>query len=198
MKAQWIVDSVAQQTLLDWTLYRLILEVAYDQRRLDFAKQLTIEESKEINDECENNKEEDLDGEINSSLFGEDNADFLDKLQELETFFEKREGFVQEPEEDLPVVTDEPPQSGKGIHKVNNKYALDARHPDFLPNFFANSRLHHLSVWKADLRLKFLRRIVKERLHQPASHFQNPFIDPGEKKVIMHIDFDCFLLLHLV
>ena len=53
-------------------------------------------------------------------------------------------------------------------------------------------RLHHLSVWKADLRLKFLRRIVKERLHQPASHFQNPFIDPGEKKVIMHIDFDCF------
>ena len=86
MKAQWIVDSVAQQTLLDWTLYRLILEVAYDQRRLDFAKQLTIEESKEINGECENNKEEDLDGEINSSLFGEDNADFLDKLQELETF----------------------------------------------------------------------------------------------------------------
>lgn len=192
VKAQWIVDSVAQQTLLDWTLYRLILEVAYDQRRLDFAKQLTIEESKEINDECENNKEEDLDGEINSSLFGEDNADFLDKLQELETFFEKREGLVQEPEEDLPVVTDEPPQSGKGIHKVNNKYVLDARHPDFLPKFFANSRLHHLSVWKADLRLKFLRRIVKERLHQPASHFQNPFIDPGEKKVIMHIDFDCF------
>ncbi|KAF6071607.1 impB/mucB/samB family protein [Candida albicans] len=155
VKAQWIVDSVAQQTLLDWTLYRSISEVAYDQRRLDFAKQSTIEESKEINGECENNKEEGLDGEINSSLFGEDNADFLDKSQELETFFEKREGLVQEPEEDLPVVTDEPPQSGKGIHKVNNK-------------------------------------IVKERLHQPASHFQNPFIDPGEKKVIMHIDFDCF------
>ena len=196
VKAQWIVDSVAQQTLLDWTLYRLVLEVAYGQKRLEFTKQQTIEEKSKIRDECQNNnddkEEDDLDNETNFSLSDEYNADILDKLQELETFFEKRQDLIQEPEEELPVVIEDPPQSGKGIHKVNNKYVLDARHPDFLPNFFANSRLHHLSVWKADLRLKFLRRIVKERLHESTSLFENPFIDPGEKKVIMHIDFDCF------
>ena len=38
VKAQWIVDSVAQQTLLDWTLYRLILEVAYDQKKIGFCQ----------------------------------------------------------------------------------------------------------------------------------------------------------------
>lgn len=61
---------------------------------------------------------------------------------------------------------------------------VDAKHPDFLSTFFAKSRLHYLSTWKADLRSSFLAKaisVLKERnIKQP----------PG--RVILHVDFDCF------
>lgn len=64
--------------------------------------------------------------------------------------------------------------------------AMDARNPDFLAHFFANSRLHRLSTWKADLRAKFVRLVAntgKPRVPIPTEEKQ---------KVILHIDFDCF------
>ena len=41
-------------------------------------------------------------------------------------------------------------------------------------------------------KIKILRRIVKEELHQSQSKLDNPFLDSVKEKVIMHIDFDCF------
>lgn len=64
--------------------------------------------------------------------------------------------------------------------------ALVATHPDFLPHFFAKLRLHHLSTWKADLRLKFLRQC--KPLNRPKG--QVP-------RVILHIDFDSFFVAAL-
>lgn len=63
---------------------------------------------------------------------------------------------------------------------------LVATHPDFLPHFFAKLRLHHLSTWKADLRLKFLRQC--KPLNRPKG--QVP-------RVILHIDFDSFFVAAL-
>ncbi|CCH58246.1 hypothetical protein TBLA_0A04520 [Henningerozyma blattae CBS 6284] len=53
--------------------------------------------------------------------------------------------------------------------------------PDFIQNFFANSRLHHLSTWKMELRQQFLDSF-------------NPVMIPktGEQLTIFHVDFDCF------
>ncbi|CAI5759128.1 unnamed protein product [Candida verbasci] len=175
-KAQWVVDCVEKQELLDWKDYRLISEVAYDQTRLDFKK---------ANEEEEEEKEE-------VSEVEDEGESFLEKSQKRE---QEQEGEVLE--ESLPVFNEPPPNSGKGVHQVNNKYILDARHPDFLPSFFANSRLHHLSVWKADLRLKFLRKIIKENLHKSSSQIQHQHKQQQLKselpnKYIMHIDFDCF------
>lgn len=64
--------------------------------------------------------------------------------------------------------------------------AMDAKHPDFLKHFFANSRLHHLSMWKADLRSKFLRLVMSK------SQQSQPKETAGKEKVILHVDFDCF------
>lgn len=61
---------------------------------------------------------------------------------------------------------------------------LDCKHPDFLKSFFAKSRLHHLSTWKADLRAAFSKKYVEERKIQPL---------PKDSRIaIFHIDFDCF------
>ncbi|SGZ58524.1 CIC11C00000002625 [Sungouiella intermedia] len=60
---------------------------------------------------------------------------------------------------------------------------MDAKHPDFLKHFFANSRLHHLSTWKADLRSKFLRLVATRHKHKKSS---------SDQRLILHIDFDCF------
>ncbi|EER32232.1 hypothetical protein CTRG_03903 [Candida tropicalis MYA-3404] len=186
VKAQWIVDSVAKQELLDWKEYRLIAEVAYNQKRLDFIKQNPIHEADEDQDE-------DGDGLLQEDDDDDDNNEFFRKSQELEQVISTTDKVENEDDDiELSVFEGEITEDQKGVHKVRNKLVLDARHPDFLPNFFKNSRLHHLSMWKSDLRLKFLRRIVKEELHQSQSKLDNPFLDSVKEKVIMHIDFDCF------
>lgn len=59
--------------------------------------------------------------------------------------------------------------------------------PDFLKQYYSESRLHHLSAWKADL---------KSRLQKLASE-RGPAAKPtkrksGSRRYIMHIDFDSF------
>lgn len=71
--------------------------------------------------------------------------------------------------------------------KFDNSKGLDAKHPDFLKHFFERSRLHHLSTWKADLRLKVLRRILRSKKPSQKSY-------PTDKRLILHIDFDCFFV----
>lgn len=64
-----------------------------------------------------------------------------------------------------------PPVSGAAV--------VDCKDPNFLKTFFENSRLHHLSNWKADLRSRFL-----------SEGFSKP--SPEDSLSIFHIDFDCF------
>ncbi|SCU80031.1 LAME_0B01354g1_1 [Lachancea meyersii CBS 8951] len=61
---------------------------------------------------------------------------------------------------------------------------LDCKHPDFLQSFFAKSRLHHLSTWKADLRALFCQKYIE--------HGDVKSISENEKVAIFHVDFDCF------
>ena len=72
------------------------------------------------------------------------------------------------------------------VDTTDGTTTIDSKHPDFLKQFFAKSRLHHLSTWKADLRLEFLNMVIeqsKSQGHRPtgASH-----------RIIVHVDFDCF------
>jgi len=58
--------------------------------------------------------------------------------------------------------------------------ALTSSHPNFLPSYFAKSRLHHLSTWKSSLLL------TNTQKYTPA---QDPL-----KTIIMHIDLDGFFV----
>ncbi|SCU84487.1 LANO_0C01486g1_1 [Lachancea nothofagi CBS 11611] len=61
---------------------------------------------------------------------------------------------------------------------------LDCKNPNFLQSFFAKSRLHHLSTWKADLRALFCHKYIDQAQVKP--------IREGENVAIFHVDFDCF------
>lgn len=59
--------------------------------------------------------------------------------------------------------------------------------PDFIQQYYRESRLHHLSAWRADLKAK-LQAITQEKAKS-----QTPIRRaPGTRRYIMHVDFDCF------
>jgi len=59
--------------------------------------------------------------------------------------------------------------------------------PDFIRQYYSESRLHHLSAWKADLKSRF-QAMAAER-----SASQKPVKrKPGSRRYIMHVDFDSF------
>lgn len=60
--------------------------------------------------------------------------------------------------------------------------------PDFLQQYYRESRLHHLSTWKAELKAQ-LQAAAKEKTLSRTSH-KKPV--PGARRYILHVDFDSF------
>ncbi|KAI0482357.1 impB/mucB/samB family protein [Xylariaceae sp. FL0804] len=59
--------------------------------------------------------------------------------------------------------------------------------PDFLQQFYSESRLHHLSTWKAELKSK-MQKLAAEKGPQK----KPPIRKAGARRYIMHVDFDSF------
>lgn len=59
--------------------------------------------------------------------------------------------------------------------------------PNFLTKFYAESRLHHLSTWKADLKSSMQRLAMQKGLSEKKFKTR-----PGARRYIMHVDFDSF------
>lgn len=59
--------------------------------------------------------------------------------------------------------------------------------PDFIQQYYAESRLHHLSTWKADLKSR-MQKLATEKGPQT----KTPKRNPGTRRYIMHVDFDSF------
>ncbi|PKS12000.1 hypothetical protein jhhlp_001296 [Lomentospora prolificans] len=59
--------------------------------------------------------------------------------------------------------------------------------PNFLKQFYSESRLHHLSTWKAELKSK-MQRMANERGLAPKPMKRAP----GCRRYVMHVDFDSF------
>ncbi|KAI8324694.1 DNA/RNA polymerase, partial [Martensiomyces pterosporus] len=83
---------------------------------------------------------------------------------------------------------------GEGLNRswVRKNIASDK---DFIQRYYANSRLHHLSVWKADMKDYVAQ--LRQKYKQPTAKEKGS----PESRIIMHVDFDCFfvsasLLLH--
>lgn len=60
--------------------------------------------------------------------------------------------------------------------------------PGFLKQYYEESRLHHLSTWKAELKSQ-LQALANERTPSQRERQQRP---PGMSQYILHVDFDCF------
>lgn len=60
--------------------------------------------------------------------------------------------------------------------------------PEFLQQYYKESRLHHLSTWKAELKAQ-LQSAAKEKSQSQIGQRRNA---PGSRRYVMHIDFDCF------
>ncbi|OCK83017.1 DNA repair protein [Lepidopterella palustris CBS 459.81] len=68
--------------------------------------------------------------------------------------------------------------------KVRKSTVVD---PGFLEQYYRESRLHHLSTWKADLKLQ-LQALAAEKSSQKCKE-KRP---PGARRYILHVDFDSF------
>ncbi|KAM5432811.1 deoxycytidyl transferase [Microsporum ferrugineum] len=60
--------------------------------------------------------------------------------------------------------------------------------PDFIQQYYRESRLHHLSTWKAELKAQ-LQSIAQERGSMKPTLVKRP---PGTRRYILHVDFDSF------
>ncbi|KAK3341439.1 hypothetical protein B0T25DRAFT_342195 [Lasiosphaeria hispida] len=58
--------------------------------------------------------------------------------------------------------------------------------PDFLKQFYSESRLHHLSTWKAQLKAR-MQSLASEKGPAPSAAKRK-----GSRRYIMHVDFDSF------
>lgn len=59
--------------------------------------------------------------------------------------------------------------------------------PDFLKQFYSESRLHHLSTWKAELKSQMQRMAAEKGASVKPARAR-----PGSRRYIMHVDFDSF------
>ncbi|KAF1979864.1 DNA repair protein [Bimuria novae-zelandiae CBS 107.79] len=69
--------------------------------------------------------------------------------------------------------------------KIRKSTVVD---PDFLEQYYRESRLHHLSTWKADLKSQLQAMASEKSLSQKAKQ-KRP---PGARRYILHVDFDSF------
>ena len=60
--------------------------------------------------------------------------------------------------------------------------------PDFINQYYRESRLHHLSAWKADLKAQMQARTQERSSSQKAKTKRAP----GARRYILHVDFDSF------
>lgn len=62
--------------------------------------------------------------------------------------------------------------------------------PDFLEQYYRESRLHHLSTWKADLKAQLQALTAEQTSTQKAKQKRAP----GARRYILHVDFDSFFV----
>ncbi|KAF2625664.1 DNA repair protein [Macroventuria anomochaeta] len=60
--------------------------------------------------------------------------------------------------------------------------------PDFLEQYYRESRLHHLSTWKADLKSQLQAMASEKTATQKAKQKRVP----GARRYVLHVDFDSF------
>ncbi|KAF9801737.1 hypothetical protein SFRURICE_014891 [Spodoptera frugiperda] len=207
VKPEWITDSIASNRLLDYRDY-LLYKNSRTQRQLNFKKVLkndnsSLSETKNFNCEAVSL----FPNEIQNTFLGENNLDDI-TMHKNET-------------ESKPIPNDPIPSTSNMVllekSKENNisvdlnqhkpsTVAKTAADPNFISEFYNNSRLHHISQLGAcfkqhvnDLRenSNFLfpaRDDLKKSILAKYDYNNFSQLKFEKNKVIMHIDMDCFFV----
>ncbi|KAL2123239.1 hypothetical protein VTJ04DRAFT_3694 [Mycothermus thermophilus] len=64
--------------------------------------------------------------------------------------------------------------------------------PDFLKQYYSESRLHHLSTWKAELKSRLMKMMADSRSRSGGAPTNPTRRKPGARRYILHVDFDSF------
>ncbi|KAI9925154.1 hypothetical protein ASPWEDRAFT_32546 [Aspergillus wentii DTO 134E9] len=88
-----------------------------------------------------------------------------------------------------------PPQPDMTSEEYNAQLLSDPRmknssvvNPEFIQQYYRESRLHHLSTWKAELKAQ-LQSAAKEKSQ---SHIGRRKLVSGARRYVLHVDFDSF------
>jgi DNA repair protein REV1 len=120
--------------------------------------------------------------ELNHAFIAEDEEeekaeDYIDVEQEHGMIAERLDSIFSSP---IPDPKNKSPLS-RGALSTNDD-------PNFLNNFFSNSRLHFIGTWRNRL-AKFAKRMLQQSKRDPSASTST-----SSSRVVVHVDMDCFFV----
>ncbi|KAK9467096.1 hypothetical protein V1512DRAFT_247354 [Lipomyces arxii] len=166
VKPEWITESIEAGRLLPWHDYRVI-QNAESQMQLD-----TVRKSRHSSPDS--TQPTTLDNSNTAPVTAPDIVPdtILDTAQDTEPITNTKAMTAEEYNAHL--------LSDPNVRKST------VLNPDFLKTYYGQSRLHHLSTWKADLKVKIQNKILSATGHG------NKVDITAKQRIVFHVDFDCF------
>ncbi len=189
VRPEWITDSITAKTLLPIQPYRLYADLNAGQRRIEFAPKAPP------------SKLADNDG-ANDGAYDDAHDEPSQGIIDL---FDADQGANSEcsTEGDMMVADD---KGARADSDGEDSAAINSNDPNFLQKYYAASRLHHLSMWREELKA-FAESLMAQR-DTASAEKRGPSSSPkmgglgggaplqGQSgpPVIMHIDLDSFFV----
>ena len=209
MKPEWITESIKSGKLLDEFNYRnyLIDDLKQNNLHKFFEKEGEYEGEYEREYEGEYEGENDgdyeeyqeyqefLDPEAlnfnNNNNIDNDNAydndndidNDIDSDNDIDNDIDLLAGMIESSEDEKEPIT--------AVILKTSPRAKTSANPEFLHEYYKNSRLHHLSTWREELKT-YATGLMMKKQKEKTTRSKNNNIH-GEK-IIMHVDLDCFFV----
>ena len=189
IRPEWIIDSVKQGRMQEEFPYRLYIDEKHAATLDGFV-------SKDPNEAVEPCRFSQDDVDLLAGLISSENESELDQ-EELEDFglepeMEPGQNFSPQRLDEKDALRESPEcgqaqePSDASIRGPTHIQAKTASDPNFLSDYYKNSRLHHLSTWRESLKT-YAAHLMSQRLIQ----VDNRSIS---QTYVMHVDLDCFFV----
>lgn len=193
---QWVVDCLHEKRILDYSKYLLYTNCKVSQPKITFAKKEHDNKSISINNNCiinESISKKSIMSPATESKF------ILNNLNIFNTAIRDDDEFVEHKN----ILSKSLETSAQIKNEIRKGTALTAVDPDFLSEFYNNSRLHHIATLGASFKSHisklrerhngaFPSRETLKQLLAASRTEEIIFLPTGN--AIMHIDMDCFFV----
>lgn len=185
---QWIVDCLAERRIVDYSKYLLYTNCKTSQPRINFAK-------------CETTTSNaaQLDAKKEELVADSESANILSNLNLLNSVLRDQDimSSPAEPKkEEKPQTEAVQDEAAKPAAKKNS--ARTAVDPNFLAEFYNNSRLHHIATLGAGFKTHVSKLRDKHKGPFPARdqlrREKDEFESERAPHSVMHVDMDCFFV----